>query len=338
MIGVGLIGYGYWGPNLARNFARSRDAKLVCVADADTRRLEAAKRDWPDVEVTSSADILIERPDIEAVIIATPTATHFPLARQALLHNKHVWIEKPLCDNVQDAERLVQEAERRNRILLVDHTFVYTEAVRWMQNYVHSGELGELYYIDSIRANLGLFQRDVSVLWDLAPHDLSIFGAVIGRSPVSVRAIGACHAGSRMPDIAYLDLDYGDSILAHLHVSWLSPVKVRRTVIGGSKRMMVFDDLAPVEKVKVYDSGVSIQSGESGPENGYRMLVEYRVGDMLSPALKSTEALATEVAHFLHCIRNGEQPATGGRAGLEVVRILAAAQQSMESDGERVRI
>src|SRR5262249_27296701 len=251
-----------------------------------------------------------------------------------LQNGKHVLVEKPMADSVRRSERLLEEAARRNLVLMVDHTFVYTEAVRWMSDYVASGELGEVYYFDSIRANLGLFQRDASVLWDLALHDPSILEEVVREAVRSVSAVGACHAGSRVPDIAYLTLELGDGCLAHFHVSWLSPVKVRRVMLAGSKKMILFDDLEVAEKVKVYDSGVSIEHNGNGAQ--YRMLVDYRIGDMTSPALRSKEALQTEVEHFVRCVNGEEKPRTGGEAGLAVVRILEAAQRSLERGGERI--
>jgi predicted dehydrogenase len=336
MVRVGLIGYGYWGPNLARNFHRCPGAALVRIVDLDARRLEAARSDWPGVDVATSLDEVTRADDIDAVAIATPVGTHYPLALDAIEHGKHVLVEKPMADSVKRSEHLIAEAARRRVVLLVDHTFVYTDAVRWMRDFVAAGKLGELYYLDSIRTNLGLFQRDVSVLWDLAPHDLSVLKEVIGRPVQAVTAMGACHAGSRVPDIAYATLDLGDGCLAHFHVSWLSPVKVRRMLIGGSKRMIVYDDLDAREKIKVYDSGVSIEHQDV--EGQRRMMVQYRAGDMFSPALSSQEALKTEVEHFVRCITRGEKPRTGGEAGLAVVRILEAAQQSLSLGGKRVAL
>jgi predicted dehydrogenase len=336
MVRIGLVGYGYWGPNLARNIYGCEDASLVRIVDLDARRLEIARKQWPGVTVTTALEEVTRADDIDAVLIATPVGTHYQLAAEALEHGKHVLIEKPMADSVKRCEHLIGEAERRKRVLLVDHTFVYTEAVRWMRDFVASGKLGDLYYLDSIRTNLGLFQRDVSVLWDLAPHDLSVLHEVIGRPIHSVQAMGACHAGSRVPDIAYLTLDLGDGCLAHFHVSWLSPVKVRRMLIGGSKRMIVYDDLDPREKVKVYDSGVSIEHRDV--EGQHRMMVQYRAGDMYSPAFANQEALKSEVEHFIRCIDGREKPKSGGEAGLAVVRVLEAAQRSLDAGGKRVEL
>lgn len=336
MLRIGVIGYGYWGPNLARNFHHSPLWSLVRVADFQPARREAAARDCPGVETCADPEPILRAPDIDAVAIATPIATHFDLALAALRAGKHVLVEKPMTDDAGQAERLVAEADRRGLVLLVDHTFVYTEAVHWLTGFARGGQFGEPYYFDSIRANLGLFQRDASVLWDLAPHDLSILTAVLDRPVRSVAAFGASHAGSRVPDIAYLTLDLGDGCLAHFHVSWLSPVKVRRVLLAGSRKMVVFDDLESTEKLKVYDSGVNIRHDDS--EGAYRLRVDYRVGDMTSPALKSGEALAAEAAHFARCILGEERPRTGGEAGLAVVRVLSAAEQSMRSGGEIVRL
>jgi predicted dehydrogenase len=241
-----------------------------------------------------------------------------------------------MAESVERCERLIEEAARGDRVLMVDHTFVYTEAVRCIQEFVAAGKLGELYYVDSIRANLGLFQHDASVVWDLAPHDLSMLLHVVRRPVLGVSATGSCHAGSRVPNIAYLSLDLGDGCIAHFHVSWLSPVKVRRAILAGSKHMIVFDDLEPSEKVKIYNSGVSIEHHDVAGQ--HRMMVEYRIGDMTSPALPNREALRTEVDHFARCIAGEEKPLTDGESGLAVVRILEAAQRSLERGGEQVRL
>jgi len=334
MIRVGMIGYGYWGPNLARNFLQVPGLHLQRVADLNESRRDAAQLACFGAEVTADATSVTHAPDIDAVAIATPAASHFELALAALQNGKHVLVEKPLAHSVRQCERLIEEAAKRNLVLMVDHTFVYTDAVRWIRDFVAAGRLGQTYYFDSIRSNLGLFQRDVSVLWDLAPHDLSILTSVLGREPRSVTAVGACHAGSRVPNIAHMTLDLENDCLAHFHVNWLSPVKVRRIMIAGSERMVVFDDLDSSEKVKVYDSGVSIQHEDISGQ--HRMLVQYRTGDMTSPALGNREALRTELEHFRDCVSGNLKPMTDGESGLAVVRILEAAEQSLERDGARV--
>jgi predicted dehydrogenase len=334
VINVGLIGYGYWGPNLARNIRRCAHTKLVRIADRDPKRLESIHREWSDVDVSTEADAILKADDIEAVVIATPISTHYKLALEALRHGKHVLVEKPMAESVRECEHLMEEAAKRKLLLMVDHTFLFTEAVGYISRFMESGELGELYYYDSIRANLGLFQRDASVLWDLAPHDLSILIDLVRRDVRSVSATGACHAGSRVPDIVYLTLDMGDGCLAHFHASWLSPVKVRRTLIAGSRRMIIFDDLETSEKIKIYDNGVKIEHHDVDGE--YRMKADYRIGDVMCPALSNKEALASEMNHFADCIRGRALPRSGAESGLEVVRILEAAELSMRSDGKKI--
>ena len=336
MLRVGILGYGYWGPNLARNVSRSPRAELTRIADLDERRLQNARGIYPGIDLSQDPESVTRASDIDAVVIATPIGTHFELAQDALRSGKHVLVEKPMTHSADTSERLLEEARKNNVKLMVDHTFAYTESVRWIREFVDSGKLGELYYFDSVRANLGLFQRDASVLWDLAPHDLSILHELVPRRVISVTASGACHAGSRVPDIAYLTLDLADGCLAHFHVSWLSPVKIRRIMLAGSQKMVLFDDLEASEKIKVYDSGVRIEHEDS--EGAHRMMVDYRIGDMFSPALPGREALAVEIDHFVDCCLDGGSPQTDGEAGLAVVRILEAAQQSLNKDGERVRL
>jgi predicted dehydrogenase len=332
MLRVGIIGYGYWGPNLARNFHRHPGCQLKLIADLDLGRLQKAAADVPGVHVTASVNDAVNARDIDAIIIATPIRTHFRIALAALKADKHVLVEKPMAASVSDCETLIAEAERRGLTLMVDHTFLFTEAVQTMKKL--AVELGDLYYFDSVRANLGLFQRDVSVVWDLAPHDLAILHYLVELPVDAVTATGACHAGSRVPNIAYLSLELGGGAMAHFHVSWLSPVKSRRIVVAGSRKMMVFDDIETSEKLKVYDSGVSIKHDNEDGE--YRMQVDYRTGDMVSPALANREALQSEVEHFLRCIDRQEKPLSDGQGGLAVVRVLEAAQRSLERNGERV--
>lgn len=334
MIRVGVIGYGYWGPNLARNILQTPGLQLQRVVDMNPKRCEAARLACYGADVSNDATSITHADDIDAVAVATPAASHFQLAMAALQNGKHVLVEKPLANSVRDCELLIEEASRRSLILMVDHTFVYTDSIRWISQFVAAGKLGQPYYFDSIRSNLGLFQRDVSVLWDLAPHDLSILSAVLNRQPRSVIAVGARHAGSRVPNIAHMTLDLGDECLAHFHVNWLSPVKVRQVLIAGSERMVVFNDLDASEKVKVYDSGVSIQHEDFAGQ--HQMQVQYRTGDMTSPALGNREALKTELEHFRDCVAGHQMPTTNGESGLAVVRILEAAERSLERDGARV--
>lgn len=335
MIGIGVIGYGYWGPNLVRNFAEAPGAKLIAISDARSQRLDQARRRYPSALLTTRASELIADPAVDAVAIATPVSSHFDLAMEALQSNKHVLVEKPLAANSEQALRLIDEAERRNRVLMVDHTFVYTGAVRRIREMIENGELGDIYYYDSVRVNLGLFQHDVNVIWDLAVHDLSIMDFVLASKPVAVSATGISHIAGQPENVAYLTLFFTDNKIAHLHVNWLAPVKVRRTLIGGSEKMIVYDDLEPSEKVKVYDKGVSLSSD---PEAVYQLLVSYRSGDMWAPNLDPAEGLQTEARHFIACIEESKQPSTGGQAGLRVLRILEAAEKSMRERGQLMEL
>jgi predicted dehydrogenase len=322
---VGVIGCGYWGPNLIRNFARHDGARVVAVCDAQVDRAHKMAS-WYDVSlVTSDATELIESRSVDLVVVATPSRTHFPLARQAILAGKHVLVMKPMTTQVDHAQELVDLARREGVMLAVDHTFVYTAAVRKMRELVSNGDLGDVFYMDSVRINLGVFQSDVNVIWDLAVHDVSIFDYVLGGvSPTEVTAVSAAHAGSWAANIAYLTMRYAPDVLAHVHVNWLAPAKIRRTIIGGSRRMAVYDDMHPSEKLLVYDRGVSIAPW-SDPEDVYSALVSYRSGDMSGPHLDTREALAVEVDHLLECIATGARPISDGLSGLRTVKVLEAA-------------
>lgn len=336
MIGVAVVGYGYWGPNLVRNLAELPDAQLVMVCDLERERLATVKKRFPDVTVTDSFDMVLANPAVAAVAIATPVSTHYRLAMSALMAGKHVFIEKPIASSAEEAQRLVDEAARRNLVLAVDHTFIHTGAVAKMREVVEQS-LGEVYYYDSVRVNLGIFQRDASVLWDLAVHDLSIMDFVLPERPVAVSATGMSHVRGVPENIAYLNLLFPSRLIAHIHVNWLAPVKVRRTLIGGSSRMVVYDDLEPSEKIKVYDSGITLNGGETvDPDNVYQALIGYRTGDMWAPRLDTREALSVELAQFLHCIRTGDTPMADGRAGLRVVEILEAASVSLAQRGRMI--
>jgi predicted dehydrogenase len=336
MIRVGIIGYGYWGPNLVRNFSEAAGVTVQAICDLSASRLERAAARYPAVRMTTDANAVLTDPAVDAVAIATPVSTHFDLAMRALAEGKHVMVEKPLAASGDEAARLVDEADRRGLVLMVDHTFVYTGAVRRIRDIVSSGDLGDIYYYDSVRVNLGLFQHDVSVIWDLAVHDLSILDYVLPNRPASVSATGMSHVGGEPENIAYLTLFFPDSLIAHVHVNWLAPVKVRRTLIGGARKMIVYDDIEPSEKVKVYDRGISVTDGTT--EGVYKMLVSYRTGDMWAPRLDLTEALQLEVAHFVRSVEGRERPITGGDAGLRVVRILEAASASMRQQGRPVAL
>lgn len=335
MIGVGVIGHGYWGPNLVRNFMEAPGSTVVSVCDLSADRLAPLATRYPAIRTTSDYRELLADPRVDAIIIATPVATHFELAMAALRAGKHALVEKPLAANSEQALRLVEEAERRGLVLMVDHTFIYTGAVRKIRDLIAGGALGQIYYYDSVRINLGLFQHDVSVVWDLAVHDLSIMDYVLPARPVAVSATGISHLSGQPENVAYITLFFDNQIIAHVHVNWLTPVKVRRTLIGGSEKMIVYDDLEPSEKLKVYDKGVTV--GQH-PEDVYELLVSYRSGDMWAPRFDTTEALRTEALHFIECVERGTRPETDGLEGLRVVRIMEAAEKSLRARGELVEL
>jgi predicted dehydrogenase len=335
MIGIGVVGYGYWGPNLVRNFAECQGASVRMVSDLQPERLAQVERRYPGVTTTTSPEELIRDPRVDAVVVATPVQYHHGLALAALRAGKHVLVEKPLASNSIQATQLIDEAASRRLVLMVGHTFVYTGAVRKMRDLSFSGDLGEIYYYDSVRINLGLFQHDVNVLWDLAVHDLAIMDHVLQQRPVAVAATGLAHLRGEPENIAYMTMFFDGSLMAHVHVNWLSPVKVRRTMLGGSRRMVVFDDLEASEKIKVYDRGVSVNPN---PENVYQMQIGYRTGDIWAPKLDVTEALSVEAAHFVECIQTSSQPMSDGEAGLRVVRLLEAATESMAHQGRLVEV
>jgi predicted dehydrogenase len=333
MIRIGVIGYGYWGPNLVRNFVELRDAELAAVADLDPAKLAIVKRRFPSVTVTTDLHEVLGDPSIDAVAIATPVGSHFELGMAVLKAGKHLWLEKPMTETSLQAAKLADEAERRQQVLMVDHTFIYTGAIRKIAEMVHSGELGELLYYDSIRVNLGLFQRDVNVVSDLGVHDFSILDHLLREHPVAVSASGINHFPGTPENLAFITLFYDSGMIAHVNVSWLAPVKVRQILIGGSKKMITYDDLQPSEKVKIYDKGVSFTDD---PEQIYQMRVGYRTGDMWAPRLDTTEALRLAGEEFVDCIAHGRAPETGGRLGQRVVELIEAATSSMRGKGETV--
>ena len=338
LVGIGVVGYGYWGPNLVRNFAATPGVRVVAVSDLSPDRLATVKAYYPAIRTTTHYEDLLRDPDIDAVVIATPVSSHFRLAMQALEAGKHVLVEKPLALNSGQAALLVDEAERRDLVLMVDHTFVYHGSIRRIRELIESGQVGKLHYFDSTRVNLGLFQRDVDVHWDLAVHDLSIMDYLIGRTPVSVAATGAAHVPGQPVNIAYLTCFFEDSLIAHINVNWLAPVKIRKTMICGDRQMIVYDDLEPSEKVKVYDSGVTLGDGPAGPDGPYDRLVGYRTGDMWAPKVSLGEALSVEAQHFVDCIVQNATPLTDGKVGLRVVRILEAATLSLKQGGCPVQL
>ncbi|WP_028745667.1 Gfo/Idh/MocA family protein [Rhizobium mesoamericanum] len=338
MIGVAVVGYGYWGPNLVRNLAETPGAKLVWVCDLKKDRLAGVQLRYPTVQITDDFDEVLRDPSVEAVAIATPVSAHYMLAMKALMAGKHVFVEKPMASTSEEARRMVDEAARRRLILAVDHTFIHTGAVRKMREIIENG-LGDIYYYDSVRVNLGLFQHDVSVIWDLAVHDLSIMDYVLPEKPVAVSATGMGHVAGEPENIAYLTLFFESKLIAHIHVNWLAPVKVRRTLIGGSSKMIVYDDLEPSEKIKVYDKGITLNGNpQTDGEKVYDMRVGYRTGDMYAPQLDMTEALGRELKQFVDCIATNSQPIADGYAGLRVVRILEAATQSLAQRGRVIEL
>jgi predicted dehydrogenase len=337
---IGVIGCGYWGPNLLRNFAESEGAQVSWMCDVDERRLASLGRRYPATQTAQDYQQLLADPQLDAVVIATPVATHFKFAKDALLAGKHVLIEKPFTASVREAEELIELAGRQKLTVMVDHTFIYTGAVRKMKEIVESGELGDLLYFDSVRINLGLFQRDINVVWDLAPHDLSIMDFIIERQPEAVTATGSCHIERGIENIAYVMLRFADEFIAHFHFNWLAPVKIRRTLLAGSRKMIVYDDIEPTEKIRIYDKGVTTNRDEdaSDREAAYRTLVSYRAGDVWVPKLDSTEALHHVCEEFLSAIRETRRPLTDGHAGLRVVRLLEAAQQSINEGGRPIKL
>ncbi len=333
-LGVAIVGCGYWGPNLIRNFTACPTTRVAMLCDRDLARLHKCGAACPSAQLVQDFEKVLGNSDVAAVAIATPAATHAPLAKAALQAGKHVLLEKPMTLSVREAEELVRLAESRKLTLMVDHTYIYSPAIDKIKSLIDSGELGDIYYVDSVRINLGLFQNDINVLWDLAPHDLSIVDYVLGRLPKSVSAMGTCHTGADLEDVGYLNLDYGENLLASFHLNWLSPVKIRHLIIGGSKKGLVYNDLNPWEPIKIYDRGITVNEAEA--RRG--VLISYRTGDIWSPQLEAGEPLQSLVSHFAHCIRTGQKPRTDGNAGLRVVRILEAAQRSIKAQGGRITL
>jgi predicted dehydrogenase len=335
MTGIAIIGYGYWGPNLARNFAETEGAVIKMFCDSNSQRLAMAQKRFPAVTCTSDFDEVMRSPEVDAIAIATPAHTHYELARRALKAGKHVLVEKPLTMRVDHAEELVMFAEKQGLVLMVDHVFIYSPPVLKMKELLTQGRLGKLFFIDSVRINLGLFQHDINVVWDLAPHDLSIVNFLLDRSPVSLSAFGGVHANQEIEDVAYLHLDYGDGLIANFHFNWLSPVKVRQMIIGGGERSLIYNDMDFTEKVKVYDSGIEV--GED-PEQRRKVLISYRNGDIWAPNIENSEPLARVTRNFVKCVETGQRPISDGEAGLRIVKILDAAQRSIKGMGIRIQL
>ncbi len=334
MIRIGVIGYGYWGPNIVRCFHNIEGVKLVSVCDENRRAIRRVGKTYPNIEVTLDSKDIISSPQIDAVAIVTPVFTHFELAKKALENGKHVFVEKPFTSSVAQAEELIELADKKNLKIMVDHTFLFTGAVRKIKQLVNEGILGDLYYYDSTRVNLGLFQHDINVIWDLAPHDLSIMDYVINDNPVAITASGKAHLGNGKEDIAYITVYFMNNVIAHFNVNWLSPVKIRNTLIGGEKKMLVWNDLEADEKIKIYDKGVEVKNREGV----YKLLISYRSGDMWAPKVDQVEALKVETKYFIDCILNDETPINDGHAGLRVVKMLEACDESLKHNGREISL
>jgi predicted dehydrogenase len=332
MISIGVIGYGYWGPNIVRNFQSLDLGCVKSVSDLNPTVLAKAKKAYPSINVTTDSHELLRSPDLDAVAVITPVATHYPLVKEALENGKHVFVEKPFTDNVAHAEELVELAEKKNRKIMVDHTFLFTGAVNKTKELIDGGVLGTIYYYDSMRVNLGLFQTDVNVVWDLAPHDLSIMQYLIKEKPKAVVATGECHVNGK-EDVAYITVYFNNNVIAHFNVNWLSPVKVRTTLIGGEKKMLVWNDLEPDEKIRIYDKGITKANGNGNGDNVHAMLVSYRMGDIWAPRIEQVEALKVETQYFVDCVEKDQKPFNDGVAGLEIVKMLEAANASLAKKG-----
>ena len=331
MIKFGVVGYGYWGPNIVRNLRSLEGCEVVGICDqspAARKRIQAAH---PGVPVHADFHELVQSPEVDAVAVITPVWTHYELAKAALENGKHVFVEKPFTSTVAQAEELINLAEQKNLRIMVDHTFLFTGAVRKIQKLLEDGTLGKLYYYDSTRVNLGLFQHDCNVIWDLAPHDLSIMNHLLHKEAEAISATGQAHLNEH-EDIAFITAYYPDKMIAHVNVNWISPVKVRSTMIGGEKKMLVWNDLEADEKLKIYDKGVDVKS----QEGVYNLLVSYRSGDMWAPQVEQVEALRLELNYFLECVSNGHNPSNDGAAGLRVVKMLEAATKSLQQRGALV--
>ena len=331
MVKFGVVGYGYWGPNVVRNLNRLDQADVVAVCDKSAAARKKVAKAYPGVRLTDDSAELMSSPEIDAIAVVTPVWTHYELAKAALQHGKHIFVEKPFTSNAAQAQELIDLAARKNLKIMVDHTFLFTGAVTKIKQLLQDGALGKLYYYDSTRVNLGLFQHDVNVVWDLAPHDLSIIDHLIQHTPEAISATGQTHLNGH-EDVAFITLYFPDKVIAHINVNWLSPVKVRTTLIGGEKKMLVWNDLEADEKIKIYDKGVDVTSREGL----YSLLVNYRSGDMWAPQIEQVEALTRELAYFVDCIAKDETPLNDGAAGLRVVRMLEAANQSIRKRGELV--
>jgi predicted dehydrogenase len=330
---VGVVGCGYWGPNLVRNFSQLKDSDVVRCADLIEDRLAHMKTLYPQVQVTQDYLELVNAEDIDAVVIATPPRTHVDIAMKALEAGKHVFVEKPLATSVADSEQMVNAAKKKNLVLMVGHTFVFTAAVNKIKDLIKSDELGDILYINTTRVNLGLFQEDINVVWDLAPHDVSILNYILDSMPEGVAAHGHSYIRQNVEDVAFLYFKYPGSIMAHVHVSWLNPNKIRKTTVVGSKKMLVYDDISSLEKIRIYDKGVDVPAHY---DTFGEFQLSYRFGDIFIPKLDDSEPLKIACQHFIKCINNGDSARSSGEHGLEVVRVIEAANKSLTNSGAMV--
>ncbi|HRW76211.1 MAG: Gfo/Idh/MocA family oxidoreductase [Saprospiraceae bacterium] len=332
MMKLAIIGYGYWGPNLTRNFHNTPDCQVKWVLDLSEKQRLRVRSTYPNIHTTDRIEDVIHDHEVDAVVIATPVYTHFDLASRALKAGKHVLLEKPMTSTKDEAVALIELARKHDRVLMVDHTYLYTPAVQRMKQYVDEGLLGHIRYVDSTRINLGLFQTDVNVLWDLAPHDISICRHLLGERPISVQAVGVSHTENNLENIAFLTLFYPENRIAHFNCSWISPVKIRQMLVGGDEKMLVFNDLETTEKLRIYDKGYSVL-----PESDRdRILVDYRTGDIMIPKIPQFEALAELAKDFRDAVLHGKEPVSDYLSGLEVVEILEAADQSIKQKGREI--
>jgi len=333
-VNIGVIGYGYWGPNLLRNFFNTKSINVTHICDLDNKILERALKIYPNLITTNNYNDITNSKDIDAVAIATPVNSHYDIAKNALNKSKHIFIEKPFTSSLKHAEDLIEIAEKKKLIIMVDHTFLFTGAVRKIKELIDKDLLGNIYYYDSTRINLGLFQHDINVIWDLAPHDFAIMDYVIKDKPVAVSAYGKDHFARGLEDIAYINVYFTGNMIAHFSVNWLSPVKIRSTLIGGDKKMLIWNDLEGDEKIKIYDKGVEIKNRESI----YNLLVSYRSGDMYSPKIDNTEALKLEAEYFVDCVLSNKKPFNDGYSGLKIVKMLEACDLSIKNNGKVVNL
>ena len=334
MLNIAVVGFGYWGPNIVRNFYSAEKANVVFVCDRESKALKRVERSYPGIKTTTDYDDIVSSSEVDAIAIVTPVRTHYELARKALNNDKHVFVEKPFTSTVAQAEELLELADRKNLIIMVDHTFLFTGAVKKIKEFIDDNILGELYYYDSMRVNLGLFQHDVNVIWDLAPHDLSIMDYIVGEKAEAITATGKKHFCNGHEDIAFITVFFANNLIGHFNVNWISPVKIRTTLIGGEKRMLVWNDLEADEKVKIYDKGVNIENREGV----YDLLIKYRSGDMWAPRVEQSEALKAEIEYFIDCVLNDQVPFNDGRAGLRVVKILEASNESLKNNGKMIKL